>query len=239
MKSAIRITAMLIAALILFSCTAFAVEKTDFIVYREIDGESATYIKEVRTNKWYYNYSKPFDAENYYSDNDIQTVTYDGKTYTIDANSRTAYLGDAKDEFLTRFVEDAYEVADEAASLRDDYGFVSIEKLPYYKVVFGDELRVYIYLFDEEYCRWQAEVVDGEFRYEYDSYSQFYKYGDGFNYGDVNTDGKMTMEDVTLMQRSIASLGDSLFAPAGDITGDGNMDLQDVVAVQRQIAGLK
>ncbi|MDD5923489.1 MAG: dockerin type I repeat-containing protein [Clostridia bacterium] len=59
-------------------------------------------------------------------------------------------------------------------------------------------------------------------------------------YGDVTGDGKVTMEDVTSIQRVVAKL--STFRPSqrekADVTDDGKVNMEDITYIQRYIAKL-
>ena len=58
--------------------------------------------------------------------------------------------------------------------------------------------------------------------------------------GDVDGDGRVSMHDVTLMQRFIAGLEslDKADIEAGDFTNDSKLSMEDVTTLQRKIAGL-
>ena len=59
-------------------------------------------------------------------------------------------------------------------------------------------------------------------------------------YGDVTGDGKVTMEDVTSIQRVVAKL--STFKPSqkekADVTDDGKVNMEDITYIQRYVAKL-
>ena len=58
--------------------------------------------------------------------------------------------------------------------------------------------------------------------------------------GDVNGDGGVTIDDVTLIQKYLASMVelDSKQIKAADVTGDGDVSIDDVTKIQKFIAGL-
>lgn len=59
-------------------------------------------------------------------------------------------------------------------------------------------------------------------------------------YGDADSSGEVTMEDVTKLQRFIAKLDTLTIAQRrkSDVTGDGNINLEDVTTIQKFIAKL-
>ena len=58
--------------------------------------------------------------------------------------------------------------------------------------------------------------------------------------GDVNLDGTVSIDDVTLAQKYIANMEelDSKQLKAADVTVDGNITIDDVTKIQKYIAGL-
>ena len=57
-------------------------------------------------------------------------------------------------------------------------------------------------------------------------------------YGDVNGDGKVTIADVTLIQKFIAGMGLSIEEIYADVTGDGKITVADATYIQKFLAGL-
>lgn len=59
--------------------------------------------------------------------------------------------------------------------------------------------------------------------------------------GDVNGDGKVTIDDATLLQQYLAEyeVDDSWLVKCGDVNRDGRVDINDVTALQRFIAELE
>ena len=59
--------------------------------------------------------------------------------------------------------------------------------------------------------------------------------------GDINNDGKITIDDATKLQRYIARIdsaaGDETFTARADVNGDGNVNIVDVTEIQRYLAG--
>ena len=64
---------------------------------------------------------------------------------------------------------------------------------------------------------------------------------DNVQRGDVNNDGKITIDDATKLQRYIARIdsaaGDETFTARADVNGDGNVNIVDVTEIQRYLAG--
>lgn len=60
------------------------------------------------------------------------------------------------------------------------------------------------------------------------------------NIGDVNTDGTVNIDDVTLIQKYIANISelDSEQLKAADVTGDGDISIDDVTTIQKYLAGM-
>ncbi len=56
---------------------------------------------------------------------------------------------------------------------------------------------------------------------------------------DVNSDGSITLADVTFMLKSLAGWDIELYGPAADIDGNGELGLADVTVVLKYIAGWK
>ena len=58
--------------------------------------------------------------------------------------------------------------------------------------------------------------------------------------GDVNGDGKATMEDVVLLQKYIAKLVELIpeQLKLADVNGDGDVNMLDVTTIQKYIAKL-
>lgn len=58
--------------------------------------------------------------------------------------------------------------------------------------------------------------------------------------GDVNGDGDVTIDDVTLIQKYLASMVelDSEQLAAADVTGDNDISIDDVTAIQKYLAGM-
>lgn len=58
--------------------------------------------------------------------------------------------------------------------------------------------------------------------------------------GDVNGDGKVNIDDVTLIQKYIANMAelDSIQLKAADLNGDENANIDDVTMIQKFLAGM-
>lgn len=58
--------------------------------------------------------------------------------------------------------------------------------------------------------------------------------------GDVNSDGDITIDDVTMIQKYIANMSefDSEQLKAADVTGDGDISIDDVTTTQKYLAGM-
>lgn len=59
-----------------------------------------------------------------------------------------------------------------------------------------------------------------------------------YKLGDVNNDGEITIQDVTIVQRYLAEmtqLDDNAFK-AADVNGDGNVDISDATTIQKYVA---
>lgn len=58
--------------------------------------------------------------------------------------------------------------------------------------------------------------------------------------GDVNLDGTVNIDDVTLIQKYIANMSefDSEQLKAADVTGDNDISIDDVTAIQKYLAGM-
>lgn len=58
--------------------------------------------------------------------------------------------------------------------------------------------------------------------------------------GDVNLDGKVTIADVTMLQKFLASLStfNDLQKKAAEVSGDGNLSINDATSIQKYLAGL-
>ena len=58
--------------------------------------------------------------------------------------------------------------------------------------------------------------------------------------GDINNDGKITIDDATKLQRYIARIdsaaGDETFTARADVNGDGYVNIVDVTEIQRYLA---
>lgn len=64
---------------------------------------------------------------------------------------------------------------------------------------------------------------------------------DGFDIGNVDLDGEVTVVDVTLLQKhcaGLATLSEEQLACA-DLNADGVIDVTDATAIQRLLAGLE
>ena len=59
-------------------------------------------------------------------------------------------------------------------------------------------------------------------------------------FGDVNLDGTVNIDDVTLIQKYIANMSefDSEQLKAADVTGDNDISIDDVTAIQKYLAGM-
>ena len=58
-------------------------------------------------------------------------------------------------------------------------------------------------------------------------------------FGDVNSDGKITIEDATLIQKAIADIAtfDADQKVLADVNGDGEVSVFDVTLIQKYIVG--
>ena len=62
-----------------------------------------------------------------------------------------------------------------------------------------------------------------------------------YKYGDVNTDGKFNVQDVTSLQFIVAESvkPSQLIYALSDVTADGVVDIRDVTMIQRYISGIR
>lgn len=188
----------------------------------------------VRVNENYEDENFSFDDESYYVLSPVRK------------NSRTLAAGESVSFMLTLWSEliDEAEVKYHLEAVNKFGKRVALTNPEIKKVSYDDDLVITIAKFDnpipsgEYVLRLAADndvVFDDNFEYPYTI-----KVGSILE-GDVNGDGRLTVDDATAVQKHLAGLitleGDSL--AEADVNGDGVVDINDVTTIQKVLSGEK
>ncbi len=82
-----------------------------------------------------------------------------------------------------------------------------------------------------------AEYADGNLVFVTDHFSVYAVVDDSIQPGDINGDGKITMQDSALLRRYLAGWAVEVNESVADVNGDGKVTMQDSALLRRYLAG--